>query len=443
EPVDTTLNDASSNETFAPNQPNQATGLSLEETIQLALASNPDLASASAQIAAADAVLCKARAEFYPKLGITEQYGVTNNPVMSFMYQLNQTRLNFAQDFNDPQTVDNFHTQLRFQHSIYTGERRQHALHAAAAGSNAASLSLVALQNQMTYQVAEAYYRLLQARDLAKVRQQAVQQVQQHLDIVTTRFENDTAVKSDVLTVEVRLAEEQESLISARNQLELAWAVLENVVGAPLSGQELPEAIPTAPWSQQVEELEYALSVASGQRAEIGAMTSQQQAASEQVLMAQAGKRLGIDFVADYDVYTGDFQTGNDSFFAGVIFHLNLFDGGRTRIDMAQAAAKVTELRAQQRRLMLDIELDVRRSYLQLKDAEERLKVASQAIEQASESLREIEVRYRGQSANITQMVDAQVALSNARVRQATAQAEVEVARAALQRSSGRLTDLL
>ena len=36
----------------------------------------------------------------------------------------------------------------------------------------------------------------------------------------------------------------------------------------------------------------------------------------------------------------------------------------------------------------------MRRAYLRLKDAEERLKVATQAIEQARESLREIEVRY-------------------------------------------------
>ena len=69
----------------------------------------------------------------------------------------------------------------------------------------------------------------------------------------------------------------------------------------------------------------------------------------------------------------------------------------------------------------MDIELGVRRTWLQLEDAKQRLEVTSQTIGQAQESLREIEQRYGGQIATITQLVDAQVALSNAMVRRTTA----------------------
>jgi outer membrane protein TolC len=239
------------------------------------------------------------------------------------------------------------------------------------------------------------------------------------------------------------LAEVQEALISAQNQLQLAWAVLENVSGAPIETRELPESIPAAPWSDHVDELESAIAAATSQRAEIGALSNQRQAAAEGVLIAEADKRVGVDVVADYDVYTGDFRRAGDSFFAGVVIQLNLFDGGRTRAEVARAAAQVRELEARERRLMLDIELDVRSAYLQLRDAEARLEVATKAIEQGRESLREIEVRYRGQAATITELIDAQVALSNARVRRTSAEAEVEIARAALQRAMGRLDELV
>jgi outer membrane protein TolC len=69
--------------------------------------------------------------------------------------------------------------------------------------------------------------------------------------------------------------------------------------------------------------------------------------------------------------------------------------------------------------------------------------VATQAISQAQESLREIEVRYRSQAASITELIDSQVALSNARVRQANEEAELEIARASLHRAVGRLADSL
>ena len=67
--------------------------LTLSEAIRLALEASPDLVSASEQIAAADASLARARAEFYPRLGVSEQYGVSNNPVTAFMFQLNQAQL--------------------------------------------------------------------------------------------------------------------------------------------------------------------------------------------------------------------------------------------------------------------------------------------------------------------------------------------------------------
>ncbi len=415
----------------------------LLDAIRGALDASPDLVATTQQLAAADAALLRARAEFYPKLGVSEQYGVSNNPVTAFMFQLNQRRLNATQDFNNPATTDDFHTQLRLQQNVYSGERRLHKMHAANADSAAAAMNLAALQNQLVFRVAEAYYRLLQARDLVEVRGEAVTQVEQHLKIVESRFRNDTAVKSDVLTVEVRLAEVREASISARNQLQLAWAVLENVSGTRLETRELPDAIPAAPWSDHVDELEAAIAAATGQRAELGALANQRQAAAEGILIAQADKRLAVDVFADYDVFTGDFQTAGDGFFAGVIIQLNLFDGGRTRADVARAAARVRELQAREQRLMMDIELDVRTAYVQLQDAEARLAVAAEAIGQGRESLREIEVRYRGQTASITQLIDAQVALSNVHVRRTSAKAEVEIARVALQRAMGRLDELV
>lgn len=419
------------------------TELSLDRAIRLTLTTNPDLVSASEQVAIADATLARARAEFYPKLGVSEQYGVSNNPVTAFSFQLNQAQLSFNQDFNNPGTIDDFHTQLRLQHSLYAGQRTQHSMHAAQAQVSAAASNVEGVQNQLVFRVAEAYYRLLQARNLVKVREEAVSQVEQHLKIVESRFRNETAVKSDVLTIEVRLAEVRESLISTRNQLHLAWAVIENVIGSRIESRGLPATIPPAPWNDHASEVEAAVNKAFDSRPEVEALASQRQAAAEGTLVAEAGKRLAVDLVADYDVFTGDFRRGNDGFFVGLVFHLNLFDGGRTRAEVSQALARVREVQARQQRLMLDIELDVRRAYLQLRDAEARIEVATQAIEQAGESLREIEVRYRGQTASITLLVDAQVALSNARVRRTTAQADIEISRASLERAVGQLTSAL
>ena len=111
---------------------------------------------------------------------------------------------------------------------------------AAQARRDAALFGWEVLHNQLVYQVAEAYYRLLQARNLDQLRLESVTQVQQHLRIAQTRFEAGQVVKSDMLSVEVRLAEVREALVRSGNQLKLAWAILENVAGCTIDRRDLP-----------------------------------------------------------------------------------------------------------------------------------------------------------------------------------------------------------
>jgi len=417
--------------------------LTLYGVIDLARRANPDIRSATEQLRVADATLERARAEFYPKLGISEAYGISNSPVQAFTFQLNQAQFQFNHNLNHPKAIDDFHTQVRVAHRLYAGGKRLAEEDAAADGVSAANYALAAVENQLVYRVAEAYYRLLQARELVRVRAEAVDQVQRHLRIVRARFQAQTAVKSDVLSVQVRLAEVREALISSQNHVELGWAVLASVIGRPIDRQPLPRQVPAAPWSNHVDEVQRSVAEAIGRRPEVGQLISRRAAAASGVAAARAAKRPSIDFVTDYDVYTGDFTRGNDSFFTGLVARLNLFDGGRTASDVRRAMGRVRQLEARRKRLTLDIELDVRRAYLQLDGAQQRLQVASQAIRQARESLREIEVRYRRQAVTVVELMDAQVALSNARVRQTNARAAVEIARAALERSIGRLTDFV
>lgn len=208
--------------------------LNLLQTIDLAFTCNPDLRAAQERVHIASALLASARAEFYPKLGVSEYFAETNTPALTFALLLNQARFSFNRNFNHPGFIDNFLTQTQIQQPLYEGGRLRARKQAAESQQQASTYSLRAAQNELAFHVAEAYYRLLQARNLAEVRRGTVEQVQHQRQIVQTRLRAGTAVRSDVLSVEVRLSEAREALITAENQLELAWAVLENVVGVRL-----------------------------------------------------------------------------------------------------------------------------------------------------------------------------------------------------------------
>jgi outer membrane protein len=417
--------------------------LSLTGALQLAMAASPDLRTALARLQVADAVLARARAEFFPQLRISEDYGLSNNPETAFGFRLSQGSFDITEDPLHPGNVDDFHTQLRALQTLYAGGRRLAQSRSAAAQQEAEASGLAAVHNELIFRVAEAYYRLLQARQLGEVRRETVDQVQRELAVVRARIKAGAAGKLDELTVKVRLAEVEEALIAATNQQELAWAVLENVIGARVPEHDLPQEVPVAPWSERAETVEAAVREAMEQRPEVSQLASRERAALEDIRAVKSAKYPTVDFQSDYDVHTGDFVHGTSTYFVGLGVRLMLIDGGRTASEVRQAEARLAELRARRSRQALDIELEVRRAYLSLVDAKQRFRVASEAVTMAEETLREAEARYRGQNVIITQLIDAQVSLSNARVRYANVAADVEVARAALERATGRFANFV
>jgi len=417
--------------------------LSLTSSLQLAVEASPDLRTALARLQVADAVLARARAEFFPQLRISEDYGLSNNPETAFGFRLSQGSFDITADPLHPGNVDDFHTQLRALQTVYAGGRRLAQSRSAAAQQEAEASGLAAVHNELVFRVAEAYYRLLQARQLVDVRRETVHQVQRELVVVRARIKAGAAGKLDELTVKVRLAEVEEALIAATNQLELAWAVLENVIGAPVPEHNLPKEVPVAPWSERGETLEAAVREAMEQRPEVSQLANRERAAAEDIRAVKAANYPTIDFQSDYDVHTGDFVHGTSTYFVGLGVRLLLIDGGRTASEVRQAEARLAEIRARRSRQALDIELEVRRAYLSLVDAKQRFRVAGEAVTMAEETLREAEARYRGQNVIITQLIDAQVSLSNARVRYANVAADVEVARAALERATGRFANFV
>jgi len=434
--------------------------LTLVEAIHQTLLANPDLQSATERMRIADEALARARADFFPLLAFNENYQASSNDAQKFSFFTSEGILNPAFLFNPPPVADALQTQVQVRQDIYTGGLRLAQTRSAAAERDSARFGLASVQNRIVFQVAEAYYRLFQARELVNVRGAAVTQVESELRAVQARFRAQTAVRSDVLRVQVRLEEVREALITALSEHELAWAVLENVTGVRLAGRSLPDTLPAAPWSDQIGDveaavtqveqggdersgLESAVAEALARRPEVGEGDSERQAAEHRVRAAEAGKCPTLGVVADYDLFAGSTGAADDSFFVGLAFSLNLFDGGRTRASVRRAEAQVREIIARNQRLKLDIELELRRAYLQLQEARERTKVAAAAVSSGQESLRQVEAQYRNETATVTQIIEAQVAVSEARVRYTNARADVEVARAALARAIGRLSDFL
>ena len=241
------------------------------------------------------------------------------------------------------------------------------------------------------------------------------------------RENNLKVLKSGVLDIEVRLAQAREELVRARNANALAVRVLRNLLGIEGGDFEVADTAPaaTAPDSGDF----------SG-RPELAAARHREQAAQQQAHAAKGGylPRVNAFGSADYD-YGWTYNNGGGSYTAGALLQWDLWDGKMTRAKLAEANANVELAREEQRKLHLALDLEAEQARLDLKAANERLSVTDQVVAQTTESASLTRARFEQDLALSTQLIDAETALVAARVRRAEAEADRQIAIAAVRKA--------
>jgi outer membrane protein len=399
----------------------------LERALEYALAHNPDTQLARQRVAAAQAGLEQANAAFWPHLQFQSSYIRTDNPMTSFGYILNQQAYSSSLNFNDVPDVDNLNARGVVTMPLYAGGKNRAGREAAKANTEAARQEDEAGRNAIGFEVSRGFYSVLKTRQFIRAAEAAVHSFETSRDIARKRLENGSLLKSEVLDIEVRLAQAREDLIRARNANALAMRALRNLLGIESGDFEVADGAPAtaAPDSGDFS-----------RRAELAVARHRERAAEEQVRGARSGyiPRLNAFGSLDYD-YGWKYENGAGSYTAGALLQWDLWDGKLTRAKVHEANANLESAREEQRKIRLALDLEVEQARLDLKAANERLGVTDEAVAQASESASLTRARFEQGVALSTQLIDSETALVAARVRRAEAEADQRIAVAALRKA--------
>ncbi len=219
-------------------------------------------------------------------------------------------------------------------------------------------------------------------------------------------------------------------MIQAKHNLELAKMVFLTLLGLPgaelkieITDDDLP-ALPSNP--------------APSQRPELKKLTAALEAAESKLAAARGSRLPTVDGFARYQYDQGTILNGNgDSWMAGVNLNFKLFDGHQSGAKIALSEAQIGVLRAEQMKLELDLSLEVARAQLALDLARQRQKVAKKAVEQAVESENFSQARFSAGVLLISELIDSENRLTDARVRHVLASSAVQIAIADLRRAAG------
>ena len=399
----------------------------LERALQQALSGNPDARLAQQRIVAAQAGLDQANAAFWPRLQFQSSYTGSDNPMLTFGSILNQRAYNSSLNFNDVPTVDDLNTRGLVTVPLYAGGKNVATRKAASANTQAARQDNAAIQNALGFEVSRAFYTVLKARQFVRAAEAGVVSFEASLAVAQKRFAGGTLLKSGVLDIQVRLAQAREELVRARNANALAVRVLRNLLGIEQGEFDVAD---TAPAIQAPDSGDF-----SG-RPELAAARHRERAAQEQVRAAKGGylPRVSAFGSLDYD-YGWKYENGGGSYTAGALLQWDLWDGKLTRAKVREANANAESAREEERKLRFALDLEVERARLELNAANERLNVTDQVVGQAAESASLTRARFEQELALSTEMIDAETAVLNARVRRAEAEADRQIAIAAVRKA--------
>lgn len=402
---------------------------SLDLAIRQALTNNPDALLARQRILAAEAGLRQANAAFWPQVRVGASYIRTDNPMLVFGSALNQQEFSYGLDFNQVPDADNLNAHGLVTLPLYRGGQSSAGRREAVARREAAREMNEAVRQALAFEVSRAFFTVRKTSRFIEATEASVTSFESNLAIARKRFDAGTALKHEVLDVEVRLAQAREDLVRARNARALAHRALGNLLA-------VEDAVPEI--AADPVRLEVPPVSTPPARSELTAASQRREAAEAALQRSKGGHLPRVDLFGRYDYDHGwEFNGSGNSYAAGIQMQWDVWDGHLTQGRVREAEANLESAREQERKLRLAVELEVAQARLNLQEAEQRLAVTGKATEQAAESAQLTGARFEQGLALATQVIDAATALTAARVRRAEAEADYDIAVAALRRALG------
>ncbi len=402
----------------------------LERAIAQALANNPDARLAVHRIASARAGLAEANAGFWPQLKFQSSYGWTDNPMRVFGAALNQRSFGPELNFNDVPDADNLNLEGMVTVPLYTGGRTRAGRQAAQSRTEAARYQAEAVNQALAFEVVRAFHSIHKAGEFIRATEAAVRAFENHLTVARRRQDAGTLLKSDVLDIEVRLAQAREDGVRARHSRLLTERALRNLLAVEEAQFSISEETPTVTAPESTD---------FTARPELGALQQQELAAKAGVRAARSGYVPTVSAFGALDYDRGWHFNGDDhSYAGGLLLQWNLWDGQLTRAKVTEARVQAETVQEELRKARLAMDLEVERARLAWREAQERLGVTAKMVVQAEESAQLVRARFEQGLAIPTQLIDAEVALTTARVRRAEAEADLRIAVAAWRKALGR-----
>jgi len=410
--------------------------LTLEKSLEIALAQNPYHLAAGEKVAAAKSKLREAVAGFFPALNgqglatLDEKLFALEFPSFIPGQPPQKVEVDFTRDYQ---------FSLSFSLPLFAGGRLKSGFNSAKYNLQASREAARQSVHTMVFNTKRAFYGHLLARDFVNVAREAVEVAEKHLRNVRTQYEVGVASKFDLLRAEVQVANLKPQLIRARNNLKIGELRLKTLLGIDLDREV--EITGELQFRSIKTDLQGSLVKAVQLRPELSQLNFQKKMAGEMLKIAQAAHLPTVALSATYNFWGDALKFNNDLwqnyYTVNLVFSVPIFNGFANSARVAQSKSAIRELEFVKKGLEDSVKFEVRQAVLKIQEALETLRSQEKNVEQAQESLRIAELNYAEGLATSLDVSSVQAALSLAKTNHSQALFDYVIAVAELEKATG------
>ncbi|MDP4194184.1 MAG: TolC family protein [Bacteroidota bacterium] len=377
--------------------------LSLHEATSLALENNPSIRLANSAYNVNVAGLRQSRSGLFPNINFSAQGSRTEGAFI------------FNPDFPArEQKYNNYTTGISINQLIYDFGRTTSRIEASEDLVDASNYDYISAKENVIVNVQVAYFSYLQAQYVAKVNEDLLRQAEEHLKIAKAFYSAGQRPQYDVTKAEVDVANANVNLLGARNQVQITRLQLENAMG--IQNPELytvTDSLAIVPFNISIDS---ARAISFNSRSELKALNFRLQANENLVSSAWSQNLPALTAFGTYNWNGFEPTSLKSRWNAGVTFNFPIFQGFAVSAQVEQNQANVQQVQANIESTRQAILLEVSQYYLSMKEALNRIDAANKLIQSTVENLRLAEGRYNSGVGSATEITDAQLLLSNARI---------------------------
>lgn len=395
--------------------------LTIDEAIETALKSHPQLIEARQNLNSAEARTGQALSSYYPQISIAADW----NKGRTFLTPTESIKSTEVQTDS-----------IYLKQTIYDFGRTSGAVDAARGNRDAAVKSIDITRQDLTLRVKSAFYLLMAAekqviafKETVKSREEIFHQAQEF-------FNKGIRAKVDVARAEANLYVAKTALIRGENNREIARVELANAMGMESLGERTltepsPASLPLPERSRSQQE-------AFHNRPELQQLAALKLAANASLKTAKSSYLPILSGTASAGYADRDFPPGGNVWAIGLNLTMPLFSGFSSVEQVREARANIGVIEARSNNLRLQIIKEVESAWLGGNEAAARMVSTEKEVAAASENQALAEGRYHEGVGNIIEVTDAQTQALDAKTAHIQAVYDYHIALARLNRAVGK-----